>query len=303
MIAALTTDLATPDLFTNSANFDDFAAAAADQTIVCPLTQTLNQLAEQTQQKLAKATDVIMQVEINLAHPSEILRALENWKLTELEDFVNSVVKTLQEGRHISIDSEFVFQALYGPKYPEHYWQRSSTEFRLEIFGVWDPGKLIDARNRKFGNLEEAEKGELFKKVARYLARAQARDNEELSPKQLAFHFHFFREESYEKGVIRHYYNAGDYHKAFNEFQRLLGHLTTGRLLSQCSHTVPEVFNHTGPFIGSELYRWHEFSVPGISRFRFYKSGKFVVELVNAELRDRFLKALAAYTAETVETD
>lgn len=283
-------------LDTLNLGFDDFAKASADPTIACALTKALNHLAEQTKQKVDKAAAIIDQVETELEHSSDVQNKLEEWQLHEIEGLLQGAIKVLKEDRTLTIDKEFILKALYGSKYPNHYWDRSNSDFRHKIFSVWDPAKLIHARNQQFGNLAEAEKRELFKQISRFIHYS---GNDNTTAKQINFHFHFFREESYEKGEIRHNYNRYDYDAALRNSLRLLAHYYTHKPLEQCLAIIPVIFNSPGPFSSSDIYRWHPSDSPGTTRFRFYKGGRFLLELETSELKDRFLHALATYTAET----
>ena len=167
--------MTTLDLFT------DFAAAGTFDNLACPLTQKLDTLAAETKRRLAEASRCSEEVQRSLPACGDIISAFDRWSDADVNRFLREVVLELKQGRALDFNEQLVQEALYGP----HYFDRHEHKNRPveDILKVWDSRKVISARDNRFGNLEEAEKRQLFCTVADRLRRA--RNNEKDNPRQI----------------------------------------------------------------------------------------------------------------------
>lgn len=273
-------------------DFSDFASAAVSDELACPLTQELDALLTQTKASFRQAARCAADIETSLPHSSDILQAIDKWRSGAIESLLRTVVKQLKEGHTLELDEHFVLEVLHGPNYFDTL-SRGYIEPE-SVLEVWDSRKLVAARNQKFGNLEEAEKRQLCRKIA---ARLQRRPPTKDVEKQIVFYLYLFRDERYEKGVYQPSWNS-DRLETFLDFQRLTGTIASKRPLADCTPFIPEILSNRGPFSSADLFRWHPLEANGISRFRLYKEGQVAFELETDTLKQELLHAINIYTAD-----
>jgi hypothetical protein len=280
-------------------DFTDFAAAASSIEAASPLTKQLDTLALETKEAVAQANHFSSEIEKALPYPGDILSAIDAWQNQRVKTLLDQTIKLLKEGRDLNLDEDLILQALYGSDYLQ---DRHGTErLRNAVLGVWDSSKIIAARDNEFGNLEEAEKRKLFRGLAHFIRhpKRQSPHNNETEKdalRQIVLSLHLFSD-TYDKGNYRpSYQDRGA--QAFLHFQRLIENIASKRPLPQCTPIIPLLLQSREPYRSADLFRWHLFEAPGITRIRVYKEGNVACEVETEEIKQQFLAALDIYTAD-----